>query len=132
MLCQMLDVLHRLQRVILQEAPAKQQAAQSAQVDVELGDRSYPIYIGAGLLDQAELLQRHVRGRRTLVVTNDTIAPLYLERSASTALLLHTDDVVCVRPQCGPCTRALTVRTAACSPASYRMRNILLAAAMAL
>jgi 3-dehydroquinate synthase len=64
----------------LQEAPARQQAAQSAQVDVDLGDRSYPIYIGAGLLDQAELLQQHVRGRRTLVVTNETIAPLYLQR----------------------------------------------------
>lgn len=49
-------------------------------MDVDLGDRSYPIYIGAGLLDQTELLQRHVRGRRTLVVTNETIAPLYLDR----------------------------------------------------
>lgn len=65
---------------MIQEAPAKQQAGQSAQVDVDLGDRSYPIYIGAGLLDQPELLQRHVRGRRTLIVTNETIAPLYLDR----------------------------------------------------
>ena len=70
----------------LQEAPARQQAAQSAQVDVDLGDRSYPIYIGAGLLDQAELLQQHVRGRRTLVVTNETIAPLYLQRRAPGAV----------------------------------------------
>ncbi|XP_021837924.1 3-dehydroquinate synthase, chloroplastic [Spinacia oleracea] len=49
-------------------------------VDVNLGDRSYPIYIGAGLLDQPDLLQRHVHGKRVLVVTNTTVAPLYLEK----------------------------------------------------
>lgn len=49
-------------------------------VDVPLGDRSYPIYIGQGLLDQGELLQRHVPGKRVLIVTNTTIAPLYLDR----------------------------------------------------
>lgn len=49
-------------------------------VDVPLGDRSYPIYIGQGLLDRGELLQRHIPGKRVLIVTNETIAPLYLER----------------------------------------------------
>jgi 3-dehydroquinate synthase len=49
-------------------------------VEVDLGDRTYPIYIGRGLLDQGELLRRHVPGRTALVVTNDTVAPLYLER----------------------------------------------------
>ncbi|KAK9908689.1 hypothetical protein WJX75_001464 [Coccomyxa subellipsoidea] len=49
-------------------------------VEVPLGDRSYPIYIGQGLLDQGELLQRHIPGKRVLIVTNETIAPLYLER----------------------------------------------------
>ncbi|KAJ6836828.1 putative 3-dehydroquinate synthase, chloroplastic [Iris pallida] len=49
-------------------------------VDVDLGNRSYPIYIGSGLLDQPQLLQRHVVGKRVLVVTNTTIAPLYLEK----------------------------------------------------
>ena len=55
-------------------------AAPRTTVDVPLGDRSYPIYIGQGLLDQGELLQRHVPGKRVLIVTNTTIAPLYLER----------------------------------------------------
>eukprot|EP00897_Mesotaenium_endlicherianum_P009403 jgi/Mesen1/8491/ME000480S07847 len=50
-------------------------------VDVDLGDRSYPIYIGAGILDQGELLRRHVKGKKVLVVTNETVAPLYLERT---------------------------------------------------
>ncbi|KAF8011425.1 hypothetical protein BT93_J1900 [Corymbia citriodora subsp. variegata] len=49
-------------------------------VEVDLGNRSYPIYIGSGLLDQPELLQRHVHGKRVLVVTNDTIAPIYLDK----------------------------------------------------
>ena len=46
---------------------------------VELGERSYPIYIGAGLLADPELLTRHIGGRQVAVVTNETVAPLYLE-----------------------------------------------------
>ncbi|KAF5738111.1 3-dehydroquinate synthase chloroplastic [Tripterygium wilfordii] len=49
-------------------------------VEVDLGDRSYPIYIGSGLLDQPELLQKHVHGKKVLVVTNTTVAPLYLDK----------------------------------------------------
>ncbi|CAD6872622.1 3-dehydroquinate synthase [Methylomonas fluvii] len=41
-------------------------------------DRSYPIYIGAGLLAQTELLTKHIRSKQVLIVTNETIAPLYL------------------------------------------------------
>lgn len=47
---------------------------------VELGDRSYPIYIGQSLLENAELLTRHVDSRQVMIVTNETVAPLYLER----------------------------------------------------
>ena len=50
-----------------------------ATVEVDLGDRSYPIYIGSGL-DWPTLLQKHVPGNTCLVVTNTTIAPLYLEK----------------------------------------------------
>lgn len=46
---------------------------------VDLGDRSYPIYIGTDLL-RADLIAPHIAGRQVLIVTNDTIAPLYLER----------------------------------------------------
>ncbi|WP_428819818.1 3-dehydroquinate synthase [Microbulbifer sp. MCCC 1A16149] len=46
---------------------------------VDLGDRSYPILIGSGLLKQSTYLQKSIRGRQVLVVTNETIAPLYLE-----------------------------------------------------
>jgi 3-dehydroquinate synthase len=47
---------------------------------VDLGERSYPIYIGSGLLGQSDLIAPHLKGRQVLVVTNDTIAPLYLDR----------------------------------------------------
>ncbi|MBD9358425.1 3-dehydroquinate synthase [Methylomonas albis] len=43
-------------------------------------DRSYPIYIGAGLLTQPELLAKHIRSKQVLIVTNETIAPLYLAK----------------------------------------------------
>lgn len=48
------------------------------QLHVELGDRSYPIYIGPSVMTNAELLQQHIRGQQVMVVTNETIAPLYL------------------------------------------------------
>ena len=46
---------------------------------VDLGKRSYPIYIGQGLLQQPELFRRHVHGSQVMIVTNTTVAPLYLE-----------------------------------------------------
>ncbi|MGE3772655.1 MAG: 3-dehydroquinate synthase [Gammaproteobacteria bacterium] len=49
-------------------------------VDVELAERSYPIFIGAGLLRDAALIGRAIKTRQVMVVTNERIAPLYLER----------------------------------------------------
>jgi 3-dehydroquinate synthase len=49
------------------------------QLGVELGERSYPIYIGDDLLGNAELIGPHIRGGSALVVTNTTVAPLYLD-----------------------------------------------------
>ncbi len=49
------------------------------ELNVDLGDRSYPIYIGTDLLDQAELLRPHIHGQSALIVSNDTVAPLYLD-----------------------------------------------------
>lgn len=49
-------------------------------VDVDLGDRSYPIYIGQNLLEDGARLRQHIPGNRVLIVTNETIKPLYLQR----------------------------------------------------
>eukprot|EP00970_Alexandrium_tamarense_P011859 scaffold2584_cov164-Alexandrium_tamarense.AAC.7 len=52
-------------------------------VKVDLADgRDYPIYIGSGFSDEesSSLLRSHVNGKRVLLITNDRIAPMYLER----------------------------------------------------
>jgi 3-dehydroquinate synthase len=49
-------------------------------LEVALGERSYPIYIGAGLLGRAQLLLPHIEGSRIAVVSNETVAPLYLKK----------------------------------------------------
>ena len=50
-------------------------------LQVDLGARGYPIYIGQALLGQAALIKPHIKGRQVLVVSNETIAPLYLEKA---------------------------------------------------
>ncbi|RKF21342.1 3-dehydroquinate synthase [Alginatibacterium sediminis] len=55
-------------------------------LQVELDQRSYTIHIQGGLLSQADMFRSHIRSKRVMIVTNETIAPLYLqtlERSLS-------------------------------------------------
>jgi 3-dehydroquinate synthase len=47
---------------------------------IELGERSYPILIGPGLLDDAAALAEAVPARDVLVVSNEVVGPLYLDR----------------------------------------------------
>ncbi|WP_290368564.1 bifunctional shikimate kinase/3-dehydroquinate synthase AroKB [Massilia sp. Bi118] len=51
-------------------------------LNVDLGERSYPILIGRGLLDDGALLTRHIGAGsgKVAIVTNTTVAPLYLEK----------------------------------------------------
>ena len=49
-------------------------------VDVALGERSYPILIGPGLLDRAESYAPYLAGKQVLIVTNDRVGPLYGDR----------------------------------------------------
>jgi 3-dehydroquinate synthase len=49
-------------------------------LNVELAERSYPIYIGQNLLDDGDLFKRHVDSRQVMILTNDRVAPLYLDR----------------------------------------------------
>ena len=51
-----------------------------ATLNVELGDRSYPIIVGSGLLKDEALLAPYIVGEEVVVVTNETIAPLYLDQ----------------------------------------------------
>ena len=52
-------------------------------LEVSLAARSYPIHIGAGLLERAELILPRLATPRAVVVSNETVAPLYLERLAA-------------------------------------------------
>ena len=61
---------------------------------VELGDRRYPICIGPGLLGHADLLRPHLSGRQVLVVSNTTVAPLYLERARAALTDLRCEAVI--------------------------------------
>ena len=47
-------------------------------LEVALGERSYPIYIGPGLIGDARYYRPHIRARQVMVVSNETVAPLYL------------------------------------------------------
>lgn len=47
---------------------------------VELAERGYPIYIGRDLLRDPQLLSRHVAGSQVVIVSNETVAPLFVDR----------------------------------------------------
>jgi len=51
-----------------------------SELNVELGSRSYPIYIQADTLKQQDLLSEFVGNNKIVVVTNETVAPLYLSQ----------------------------------------------------
>uniref|UniRef100_A0A7S2FHC5 3-dehydroquinate synthase n=1 Tax=Octactis speculum TaxID=3111310 RepID=A0A7S2FHC5_9STRA len=73
-------------RATTSETPTTVQLEEPSVVEVGLGDRSYPIYIGSGMYSDGrgeEILQRHVTGNKVLVVTNDLLAPIYLDRCVS-------------------------------------------------
>lgn len=51
---------------------------------VELADRSYPIHIGRNLITNADLILPHLKRKHVAIVTNTTVAPLYLETLSKT------------------------------------------------
>lgn len=48
-------------------------------LNVDLGERSYPILVGQGLLQNTQLIQQHIPGNQVLIVSNETIAPLHAQ-----------------------------------------------------
>ncbi len=51
-------------------------------LEVSLGDRSYLIHIGQNLLSQADLILPHLKRKQVAIVSNTTVAPLYMEKLA--------------------------------------------------
>lgn len=54
-------------------------ASASKTLHLDLGDKSYPIYIGTGLLSDKNYFDQHIHGKQVMIVTNTTVAPLYLQ-----------------------------------------------------
>ncbi|MEJ2396816.1 MAG: 3-dehydroquinate synthase, partial [Gammaproteobacteria bacterium] len=63
-------------------------------LNVDLGNRSYPIFIGTDLLGRPELVEPYVSGRQVMLITNETVAPLYLERASKAFAKFHCESVI--------------------------------------
>jgi 3-dehydroquinate synthase len=65
-------------------------------LSVDLEERSYPIYIGERLLGDSQLLLQHIPGKNVLVVSNETVAPLYLDKTLDMLSAKHVET--CILP----------------------------------
>ncbi len=63
-------------------------------LQVKLGKRSYPIYIDSGLLSNSKLLSSHIRSKRVCIVSNNIVAPLYLEQMKTSLKDFNVDEIV--------------------------------------
>jgi 3-dehydroquinate synthase len=63
-------------------------------LNVDLGERSYPIFIGRQLLGNAGLVESYVTGTQVMVVTNETVAPLYLDKTLQAFSDYETQHVI--------------------------------------
>ncbi len=53
-------------------------------LNIDLGHHSYPIHIGKGILSNAELIKPHIHGRQVFIISNEIVAPLYLDALLAT------------------------------------------------
>ena len=67
-------------------------------LNVALGDRAYPIHIGAGLVSKPELILPHLKRKQVAIVTNTTVAPLYLEKLAQPLIAAGVSVIEIVLP----------------------------------
>jgi 3-dehydroquinate synthase len=63
-------------------------------LSVALGERSYPIHIGAGILDAADLYAPYVAGGSVAIVTNEVVGPLYLAKIRKAFQNLRSTEIV--------------------------------------
>lgn len=61
---------------------------------VALGERSYPIFVGSNLLSRNDLYSPHIHGKQVCIVTNETVAPIYLDHLKSGLNLSQVSVVV--------------------------------------
>jgi 3-dehydroquinate synthase len=63
-------------------------------LNLDLGIRSYPIYIGDSLLDNDELFSAHIRSKRVCIVSNTIVAPLYIEKVKAKLSNFDLDEII--------------------------------------
>jgi len=63
-------------------------------LNLDLGLRSYPIYIDSGLFDNADLFAAHIHAKRVCIVTNTIVAPLYLEKIKAKLTNFELDEII--------------------------------------
>lgn len=64
------------------------------ELEVNLGERSYPIYIGPNLLQSPSLFQRATAGARLAIITDTGVAPLYLDKVINSARVSKEDVLI--------------------------------------
>ena len=74
-------------------------------LNVTLAERSYPILIGNNLLQNAESIQTYLRSQRVAVISNTTVAPLYLNPLTVTLEKVGVGDTAFERPASHPWPR---------------------------
>jgi 3-dehydroquinate synthase len=63
-------------------------------LNLDLGERSYPIYIDSALLAKEDLLSQYILDTRVCIVTNDIVAPLYLEALKMRLANFDVDEII--------------------------------------
>lgn len=63
-------------------------------LNVDLAERSYPIFIGQNILQDKSLISPYVSGKQVVIVSNETIAPLYLEKTLALFADYHCETVI--------------------------------------
>ena len=66
-------------------------------ININLEKRSYPIYVGEGLLENYDLFKKHIPNKKVAIITNDKVASLYLQKISNT-LLAEKDIIPIVLP----------------------------------
>ncbi len=63
-------------------------------LNVDLGARSYPIYIGENLLANTNLLGKHVTSKQIVIISNETVAPIYLDRLVNSLQTINPLSII--------------------------------------
>lgn len=63
-------------------------------VNVDLKNHAYPIYIGSGCLTNLDIIHPYVNGKQVMVVSNETIAPLYMEKFLGSLVGIECEKVI--------------------------------------